>query len=100
MAKKTNIWLLLKECKQKGVATTKTNTGTEHGIKWKTEWDGENIRITVSTEDGRKTETRYYNCKYPVVCGYDVYDCNKVEEMLDEMIVKYANDGYKGSGKG
>ena len=86
--------------KHKDVAAMKTNTGTEHGIKWETEWNGENIRITVSTEDGRKTETRYYSCKYPVVCGYDVYDCNKVEEMLDEMIVKYANDGYKGSGKG
>lgn len=86
--------------KQKGVVFMKTNTGTEHGIKWQIEWNGENIRITVSTEDGSKTETRYYNCKYPVVCGYDVHDCNKVEEVLDEMIVKYANDGYKGSGKG
>lgn len=33
---------------------------------------------------------------YRPIFGYDVSDNANVEKILDDLIVKYANDGYKG----
>ena len=74
----------------------KTKNGKEHGTKWEIEWNGRKIKISVSKEDDSETETREYECQYPILFGYDVYDCEQVERILDEMIVKHANDGYSG----
>ena len=71
--------------------------GTEHGVEWKidsTKLDP--VIISVKSLTAGKEETAVYNCNYCPIFGYDVSDVAGVEKVLDNLIVKYANDGYKG----
>lgn len=71
--------------------------GTEHGVQWevdKTKFDP--IIITVKSLTTNQKETVVYNCEYKPIFGYDVLDNANVEKILDDLIVKYANDGYSG----
>lgn len=36
---------------------------------------------------------------YRPIFGYDVADNVNIEKILDDLIVKYANDGYKRAGE-
>lgn len=75
----------------------KIKTGTEHGVEWKidsTKYDP--VIISVKSLTTGEEETEIYECNYRPIFGYDVLDNSNIEEILDKLIVKYANDGYKG----
>lgn len=74
-------------------------TGTEHGVEWKIDSSKfDPVVITVKSLTTGEEETKVYNCQYIPIFGYDVADNASIEKILDDLIVKYANDGYSGKG--
>lgn len=70
--------------------------GTEHGVEWMIdERKFDPILITVKSINTGKGETVSHKCYHRPLFGYDVGDVQAVEDILDKLIVKYANDGYK-----
>lgn len=75
-------------------------TGTEHGVEWKIDSSKfDPVIITVKSLATGEEETKVYNRQYRPIFGYDVADNANIEKILDDLIIKYANDGYKGMGK-
>lgn len=75
----------------------KIKKGTEHGIEWEidaTKFDPILI-IAKKTKTGEE-ERVIYQCQHKPIFGYDVDDVQAVEQILDDLIVKYADDGYQG----
>lgn len=69
--------------------------GTEHGVEWKIDSSKfDPIIISVKSLATGQGETREYNCTRKPIFGYDVEDTANVEKILDELIAKYADDGY------
>lgn len=72
--------------------------GTEHGVEWKIDSSKyDTIIVSVKSLAIGEGETREYKCTRKPIFGYDVEDTANVEKILDELIAKYADDGY---GKG
>lgn len=70
-------------------------TGTEHGVEWKVdESKFDPVIIYVKSIETGKEETKVYNCVYRPIFGYDVGDVANIEKILNDLIIKYANDGY------
>lgn len=70
-------------------------TGTEHGVEWKVDKSKfDPIIISVKSLTTGEEETEVYNCMYRPIFGYDVGDSENMEKILDDLIIKYANDGY------
>ena len=75
----------------------KVTKGTEHGVEWEidaTKFDP--VIISVKSIKTGKEEKEIYKCQYKPIFGYDVCDTQEVNKILDDLIVKYADDGYKG----
>lgn len=72
--------------------------GTEHGVEWEidsTQFDP--IIISVKSTKTGKEEKIIYQCIYRPIFGHDMDDVRAVEKILDDLIVKYADDGYRGA---
>lgn len=75
-------------------------TGTEHGVEWKIDSSKfDPIVITVKSLSTGEEESKVYYCQHRPIFGYDVEDNANVEKILDELISKYADDGYGKDGK-
>lgn len=75
-------------------------TGTEHGVEWKIDSSKfDPVIISVKSLTTGEEETKVYNCQHRPIFGYDVADNANIEKILDDLIIKYANDGYKGAGE-
>lgn len=67
----------------------KIYNGNERGVTWTVDTKKVNpVTITVKSDKGE--ETCMYNCQYEPIFGYDVSDVNDIENLLDELINKYA----------
>lgn len=72
-------------------------TGTEHGVEWKIDSSKfDPVIISVKELSTGNEEIKHYNCEHRPIFGYDVSDVANINKILDDLIVKYANDGYKG----
>lgn len=77
----------------------RVKTGIEHGVEWKIDSSKfDPVVISVKSLTTGEEETKVYNCQYRPIFGYDVADNANIEKILDDLIVKYANDGYSGMG--
>lgn len=73
-------------------------TGTERGVEWKIDSSKfDPVIISVKSLTTGEEETKVYNCQHRPIFGYDVADKANIEKILDDLIIKYANDGYKGT---
>lgn len=74
--------------------------GTEHGVEWKIDsLKFDPVIISAKSLTTGEEETKVYNCQHRPIFGYDVEDNANIEKILDDLIIKYANDGYKGTGE-
>lgn len=70
-------------------------TGTEHGVDWKVDKSKfDPVIISVKSLTTGEEETKVYNCLYRPIFGYDVSDNANIEKILDDLIIKYADDEY------
>lgn len=89
-----------REERQENEMSDRIQTGTEHGVEWKIDsLKFDPIVITVKSLSNGEEETKVYNCQHRPLFGYDVEDNANVEKILDELIIKYADDGYGKDGK-
>lgn len=70
-------------------------SGEEHGVSWELDKCGIEIHIKVKQIDTGLTESTIYHCSHAPVFGYDIDDVAGMEQMLENLISKYATDGYK-----
>ena len=78
-----------------GFMNERINTGIEHGVKWEIDMSKfDPIVISVKNIKTGKKENKVYNCIYKPICGYDILDIQNIEKILDDLIIKYANDNY------
>lgn len=69
--------------------------GKEHGVEWKIDNSKfQEIIICVKSLTTGEEETKVYKCLHNPIFGYDVADNANIEKILDDLIIKYANDGY------
>lgn len=71
-------------------------TGSEHGVGWIIDNTQYRDIILVSVIGEKGNESKIYKCRFKHTLGYSKYDITAVEVMLDELIAKYATDGYAG----
>lgn len=65
--------------------------GTKNGVNWIIdERKHDPVIITVCKISTGESESIVHNCIYPPIFGYDVLDCELIEEKLDELIEKYS----------
>ena len=66
--------------------------GYEKGVDWqvdKSKFDP--VVITVKNRNTGCGESVVYNCEYRPIFGYDVFDDNEIERILDDLINKYSD---------
>ena len=64
--------------------------GEERGVKWTVDTKTKVNPVTITVKSDKGEETCIYNCQYEPIFGYDVSDVNDIENLLDELINKYA----------
>lgn len=66
-------------------------SGEENGVKWSVDESGiDTVVITVEKISTGEIESFSYKCQHMPIFGYDVLDCQLIEEKLDELIKKYS----------
>lgn len=70
-------------------------SGEEHGVSWELDKCGIEIHIKVKQINTDIAESVIYHCSHAPVFGYDIDDVAGMEQALENLIAKYATDGYK-----
>ena len=60
--------------------------GSKNGLSWSLDAKGMCIYIKVVQDSTNKEFIKKYQCQYEPTWGYDVFDVNEVNKILDEMI--------------
>lgn len=47
---------------------------------------GEKVKIKVKNIETSQVDCEIYVCQYPIICGYDIFDYNEVEKILEKLI--------------